>query len=410
MMIVQRSRPFSRFRRRLGAALTRAAVLLPLMIPPQLVQAQVFTLLHKFTARGGAVPYSNLTFDAAGNLYGTTYAGGSGPCYDGVYDGCGTVFELSNNGKVTVLHSFADGQDGAYPIGGGLIYAGGNLYGMTARGGPASAGTVFKVSKSGKETVLFTFSGADGDIPEGGLIQDGAGNLYGTTVYGGPYGFGTVFKLDRSGQHTILYGFSGGEDGAWPQAALIQDRTGSLYGTTGIGGNLQCGSGEGCGVVFKLTPKGKKITVYRFAGGTDGANPQANLILDAAGNLYGTTLLGGGGGGISGGTVFKVTKKGVETVLYAFTGGADGRNPFSGVVADTAGNLYGTASNGGTFGRGVVFKVDKTGKETVLHTFTGHRDGYYPFGSVILDEKRNIYGTTAENDGSGYGTIFRLTP
>jgi uncharacterized repeat protein (TIGR03803 family) len=248
-------------------------------------------------------------------LYGTTYYGGTGPCNDGQGVGCGTVFRLDKSGNETILHSFSGGTDGANPPGSGLVRdATGNLYGTALSGGDLGQGTVFKLNRTGKVTVLHTFTdGTDGGQPSGGLIRDTAGNLYGTTVTGGSCqynqnGCGTVFKLNKANRETVLYDFMGGSsDGLFPFAGVIQDAAGNFYGTTHQGGD-SCAP-DGCGTVFKLDTKGKETVVRSFKGGNDGVFPQAGVISDAAGNLYGTTSEGGGAGcGGSGcGVIFKVT-------------------------------------------------------------------------------------------------------
>jgi uncharacterized repeat protein (TIGR03803 family) len=186
---------------------------------------------------------------------------------------------------------------------------------------------------------------------------------------------------------------------------LIRDSAGNLYGTTHQGGAFQLGT------VFKIDLAGVETVLYSFAGGTDGGEPEAGLIQDAAGNLYGTTHYGGGGSCSDGcGTVFKLDPAGVETVLYMFTGNPDGGSPLSNLVEDAAGNLYGTTLYGGSSGKGIVFEVDTaTGAETVLHSFRG-RDGAAPQAGLVRDAKGNLYGTTPEGGGNGFGAIFRLSP
>ena len=307
------------------------------------------TVLYSFTGGSdGAYPYAGLIADSAGNLYGTTFGGGASYA--------GTVFKLSPSGTETVLHSFA-WSDGALPYGGLIADSAGNLYGTTWNGGSGSCGTVFKLSPSGTETVLYSFTcGIDGAYPYAGLIADGAGNLYGTTSGGGASYAGTAFKLSPSGTETVLYSFTGGTDGGHPYAGLIADGGGNLYGTTGGGGALNAGT------VFKLSPSGTETVLYSFACSADGASPYAGLIADSAGNLYGTSL---GGCAASNGTVFKVTPSGM-TVLYSFTGGADGALPYAGLIADSAGNLYGTTYSGGTAFVGTVFKLTGTGFVTTV--------------------------------------------
>ena len=248
-----------------------------------------------------------------------------------------------------MLHSFAGGTDGAYPAAGLVFDKKGNLYGTTKEGGGHN-GTVFKLTPSGKETVLYNFSGnSDGYYPEAGLILDAKGNFYGTTTLGGGYFGGTVFKVTPSGKEAVLYRFCSQNnctDGSTP-GGLVFDANGNLYGATNSGG------GTNNGTVFKLTPSRKETVLYSFTGGTDGAFP-SGLVLDEKGSLYGTTAQAGAN---RGGTVFKVapsTRK--ETVLYSFTG-ADGANPRAGVAFDKQGNLYGTTYYGGTNNNGIVFKL-----------------------------------------------------
>ena len=235
----------------------------------------------------------------------------------------------------TVLHNFAGLTRGAHPYGGVIRDPSGNLYGTTYSGGKSNAGVVFKVNTAGQETVLYSFTGgADGENPDGSLILDSAGSLYGTTYNGGTARLGVVFKISPSGQETVLYSFcnlTGCPDGAIPHGGVIRDASGNLYGTTQGGGTVDCG------VVYKLSAAGEEAALYSFTGGIDGAFPYAGVILDSAGNLYGTTLEGGAGGV---GAVFEVSPSGQETVLYSFTGGTDGGQPQAGVIRDSAGNLY----------------------------------------------------------------------
>jgi uncharacterized repeat protein (TIGR03803 family) len=299
--------------------------------------------------------------------------------------------------------------------------AAGNLYGATQNGGDltcdidqSGCGTVFKVDTTRTETVLHSFTGgADGIEPKAGLVQDAAGNLYGTTFNGGAHGYGTVFKLDPTGTETVLYSFTGGVDGASPLAGLVMDAAGDLYGTTQLGGDLTCPrlGGPGCGTLFKVDTTGAETVLHSFTGGADGLEPTAELVQDAAGNLYGTTS---NGGAHSYGTVFKLNPTGTETVLYSFTGGADGASPLAGLVMDAAGNLYGTTQLGGAFSAGTVFEVSASGAEIVLYSFTGGSDGSLPEGGLLIDAANNLYGTTDHGgdltcgQGLGCGTVFKL--
>ncbi len=307
-------------------------------------------------------PQAGLAIDAAGNLYGTTFFGGFG-----LHVGFGTVFELSpaSGGKYTekILYQFS--EDEGRPLSQPVFDAAGNMYGT------CEAGVVWELTPNGDgtwtETVLHRFTGVDdGGDPTAGVTLDTAGNLYGTTQSGGEYKVGFVFKLTHTSNgwvETILHQFKAGSDGAYPDGALVLDAQGNVYGTT-FGGGSPCG-GFGCGTVFKLTPTGVgewPITLlYSFSGNDDGGNPEAGMIFDRAGNLYGTTSFGGNftcGSGC--GTVFKLTPAGngqwSESVLYDFPDAANGRFPDSPVVFGPAGDLYGTTNSGGS-GFGVVYAV-----------------------------------------------------
>jgi uncharacterized repeat protein (TIGR03803 family) len=411
------------FGRSARAALVLAILLaLPLIAAPP-AWAQTFTVLHKFTGQaGGTQPPAGVVVDARGNLYGVTELGGS--------FNFGSVFKLDPNGKETVLHSFLGG-DGLSPAAPLIWGPHGALYGTTFEGGTPEGGgcehgcgAVFVADKTGKETVLYGFTGgADGGRPNATLIRDAAGDLYGTTEMGGDMscffvgpGCGVVFKLDTAGKQTVLYRFTAGTDGGGP-GSLVLDRAGNLYGTTGYGGDLNCGNSHGCGTVFKLDKAGGKFTVlYSFAGKTDGGRPSGSLVRDAAGNLYGTTSNGGDlncQAPYGCGTVFKLDKTGTETVLYSFTGFNDGTSPDT-LISDQAGNFYGTTLGGGTEGSGSVFKLDASGSHTVLHSFRG-TDGKSPNG-LIMDGAGNLYGTTSEggdlscSNRYGCGVVFKLTP
>ena len=303
----------------------------------------------------------------------------------------------------TVLHNFASPPKGAFPYAGVISDSAGNLYGTANSGGAANAGVVYKVDTAGRQTVLYSFTGgADGGNPYGGVVRDAAGNLYGTTVYGGAASSGVVFKVDSSGHETVLYTFSGGDDGGYPYAGVIRDSAGNLYGTTSLRGNAQWG------VVYSLDPTGNETVLYSFTGGSDGASPYAGVIRDSAGNLYGTASSGGTG---NMGVVYKVDTAGHETVLYSFTGGADGGYPYAGVIRDSSGNLYGTAQQGGTRNLGVIYSVNTAGQETVLYTFTGAADGAAPYAGVIRDSAGNLYGTTLQGGIGNVGAgVYKLDP
>jgi uncharacterized repeat protein (TIGR03803 family) len=302
----------------------------------------------------------------------------------------------------TLIHAFAGGADGASPLG-NLLLNEGTLFGTTSGGGAHNAGTVFKVNTTTKAvTVLHSFAGGrtDGAAPFSGLILDAANNLYGTTFGGGAHFFGTVFKLSAGTGLTLLHSFAGPfSEGEGPAGTLVMDHAGDIYGTTYTGGDTQ-----GWGTVFEITAAGVYKTGQSFSPG--GALPRAGLLLEN-GNLYGTTY--GGGAHYYGGTVFQA---GVATALYTFTGGPDGAQPAASLISDGEGNLYGTTSAGGNgtlgVGNGVVFKLNLTTTiETVLYTFHGP-DGSAPMGALVRDSEGNLYGTTQLGGAFGYGTVFML--
>jgi len=393
-----------------AAALVLALLFVSVSAAAQSAQAKSYKVLYRFRGESYNGGPTSITRDLAGNLYGTTEG-------DGAF-GYGTVFKLTENGKKTVLHSFAGyPTDGAYPVAVLLRDASGNLYGTTSGGGAGGNegfGTVFKIDVTGTETVPYSFTGgSDGRFPLAGLVMDAKGSLYGTTVAGGTLtcnsgvGCGVIFKLDTTGKETVLYSFSG-PDGAFPYAALVRDDAGNLYGTTEEGGT-------GYGTVFELSKSGKETVLHSFAG-PDGAYPAASLVRDDQGNFYGTTEFGGTGCGSGGcGTVFKLGKTGKETVLHSFAV-SDGAYPEAGLVRDNAGNLYGTTPQDGPSGVGTVFKLTATGKETILHAFTGGMDGADPaFTTLVRSGDGNLYGTTFYGGGTGChgfgcGTVFTLHP
>jgi uncharacterized repeat protein (TIGR03803 family) len=371
-------------------------------------------VLHSFQGGGdGAYPNAGLIADSAGIFYGTTFRGGSGTDCQTGSAGCGTVFKLAPDGTETVLYSFLGGSDGADPSASLITDGAGNLYGTTELGGGANYGTVFKLAADGTETVLYAFKGgSDGEYPPGGLVADKKGNFYGTTAAGGSAncpngGCGTVFEIMPDGTEIVLYTFLGGGDGEAPDAGLIMDKSGNLYGTT-VEGGIDC-DGASCGVIFKVTPGGVEDVLYSFQGGTDGYAPEAGLTMDAAGNLYDTTAAGGTAGN---GTVFKLAPDGTETVLYSFRGGNDGWDPVAGVVMDKTGNLYGTTFSGGgkhckRVGCGTIFKLAPDGTETVLSTLFG-KHGVHPTASLLLGKHGLLYGTANAGGTDNDGVVFSV--
>jgi uncharacterized repeat protein (TIGR03803 family) len=376
------------------------------------VSAQTFSIIHRF--RGGTGtgnPNFQLVQDAAGNLYGTTNWG----CQD---QGCGAVYRLSPNGNqwtYTVLYRFSIGSEPSNLT----LDAVGNLYGALSQGGRYGAGLVFELSPTATPpwtfTTLYAFTGgSDGSLPTGGLVFDAEGNLYGTTRYGGaPSSSGTVFELSpQSGggwTEEVVWAFSlGSSVGYNPNAGVIFDTQGNLYGTTD-------GQGIHDGTVYKLTngTSGWTATsLYQFTGGTDGGFPEAPVAMDAAGNLYGTTIIGGY---VKGGTVYELSPDGNGgysfQVLHSF--GKTGTSYYP-VVIDS-GNLIGVADGGAANFPGFVFKlthIDSSWSYEVLHRFHDN-DGFQP-NTVMIDPTGNLYGVT--NDGglagcvndSGCGVVFKL--
>jgi len=385
-----------------------SALVVFVVASPRPMAAQSLTVLYSFT--GGAdgwAPYSGLVRDSAGNLYGTTYEGGSsGACTFG----CGTVFKIDTSGKETVLHSFTRGMDGANPVFGYLLRDNaGNLYGTTYYGGTAGNGAAFKINPNGKVLSLPFRGGNNGGFPYAGLVRDSAGNFYGTTNLRGtgcaPYGCGTAYKISPTGKQTVLHSFAGGaSDGSFPWDQLVVDSTGNLFGTTELGGP------SGFGTVFKLSPDGQE-TVYDVTS-ADGVVPIAGLVADGSGNLYGTTLLGG----IGYGSIFKLDTSGHFTLLYSFcshTNCSDGSEPWSGVALDAAGNIYGTTSAGGLTLSGTIYKLDTSGRLTTLYNFCSLpscADGGVPYAGLILDGNGNLYGTASIGGTTNSGTVFKLSP
>jgi uncharacterized repeat protein (TIGR03803 family) len=312
------------------------------------------SVLHSFAGSpsDGSYPdLGSLTLDPEANVYGTTPYGGE--------SGYGTVFKVTATGTESVVYNFTGGSDGGYPYGGVARDSAGNLYGTTYEGGTYYVGVVFKLTADGAESVLHNFGSSltDGEYPTGNLTRDSSGNLYGATDRGGASSAGSVFQVTASGTESLLYSFKGYPvDGAGPVGGgLLRDTSGNLYGVT------QEGGANTLGIVFKLTSAGTESVLLNFNGGTGGGDPIDGLARDAAGNLYGTTLGGGSGAGcpyLGCGVLFELTTAGKEMVLHNFTLGSssDGGNPWGGVVRDPSGNLYGTLSVGGAYGCGAVFK------------------------------------------------------
>ena len=376
-----------------------------------------------------------------GNFYGTTQSGGANTCFgEGTF--CGTVFRITPDGVETILYTFgATATDGWHPVGPLIQASDGELYGTTASGGAYGAGTVFKLSLSGAETILYSFgaSPADGAVPVASLVQASDGNFYGTTASGGANycnqipgtsnNCGSVFKITPTGVETVLYSFGASVgDGVEPTAPLIQASDGNFYGTTSDGGTNACGipPATNCGgTVFMMTPAGTESVLHSFgASPADGIAPQGPLVQARDGNFYGTTA---GGGGFPcnhpnscGGTMYRITPAGSVSILYrfGFTPANEG-SPSGCLILGSDGNFYGTTIDGGPYENpgGVVYTITPQGVRTILYSFNSSAsDGTDP---IVLLQARdgNFYGVTNEGGGDfvvsgqtvmGSGTVFKL--
>jgi len=378
-------------------------------------KAKTFKTIYEFTNSTGGSPNSGLIADKAGTLYGTN----CNNCGDNPVQGYGTIYEFDPKTKsLTTLYSFTGGADGAYPYGGLVLDADGNLCGTTESGGEHDAGTIFRFNPATHTlSTLYTFTGqGDGANPGwAALIFEPNGNLDGTTINGGSGGLGTVFTFNPATQVlTTRHSFQGG-DGANPISALVRDKKGNLYGAAESGGTY------GHGAIYKLLSKSAMlVSLHNFTGGSDGSLPESVLVFDKEGLLYGTTATGGDTaacGGEGCGVVFEIdpaTK--AFTPLYSLTGGSDGAHVVaSGVIFDKAMALYGTTYSGGNLndcngaGCGTVFRLDPTSSTlTVLHTFDGSDGAATQSGLLIKGQA--LYGTTYLGGTHGVGTIFTLPP
>lgn len=399
----------------------RSAVFLPacfLALIAVTAQAQTLTVLHNFTSKGdGGIPYAGITFDQQGRIYGTTTRGGA-------YDE-GVVYRLERQGEgwsFEPIYSFgSQNQDGASPYAGVVFGPDGLLYGTTEEGGNGY-GTVFSLQPPAvackaalcpwTETVIHRFNGTDGAYPEfGNLVFDQAGNLYGTTFNSGA-GNGLVFELSRSGSswtESVIWQFTGGNDGSYPSGGVVLDKAGNLYGTTGDGGS------GGAGTVYELSPAQSgwtESTLYAFNAETGVGD--SGLIWDARGNLYGITGLGFTGEGIA--SAYELTPQANGswsfTLLYAF-----GEQRFTGPVAtvtlDSQGNLYGPLPSGSGGYYGAIFRLMPSGDQWLYNSFyqfTSCNDGCTPLGAVTFDANGNMYGTAEKGGTGGNGTVWEITP
>jgi uncharacterized repeat protein (TIGR03803 family) len=383
-------------------ALLTFAVSLAAAQPSAQAAGRTEQALYSFTGPSGdgLFPTTSLTQDSAGNLYGTTSQGGGPGCPP---LGCGTAFKLSPSGKETILYSFGSTLASGIGPNGLVIDGAGNLYGTTFNGGNnlLPGGVIFEIASSGTETTLYTFDpeNYDGGNPSSTLLLDSSGNLYGTTQNWGESVYGTIFKLDANGNYSSLYSFNGEPDGAYPyRSRLVMDSSGNLYGLTYEGGLYNHGA------LFELNTAGVETILYNFTGGSDGGNPLGDLVIDSAGNFYGVTSVGGTNGN---GVIFEVSSAGEESTLYAFGRGLEGQ-PQSGVLMDAAGNLYGTTTFGGSDNRGSVYRLTSAGKLNLLYSFSGGNDGGRPYGGLLRDANGDLFGTTIDGGATGAGAIFAI--
>jgi uncharacterized repeat protein (TIGR03803 family) len=357
--------------------------------------------LYLFTGPPDAfLPNAGLVRDADGNFYGTTFYGGA--------FNMGAVYKITPKGKESVLHSFAGGSDGAYPAAALIAGQGGTLYGTTEYGGTGSCtdsqgvgcGTVFQITETGVESVLYSFQGGnDGWVPNAGVFQASNGDLYGTTNSGGPFNSGIVFHLTLSGVEDVLHTFNSDIDGSAP-GGLVEGNDGNFYAT----------EGAGLGGVFKITPTGVFTRLYLFGTNpNDAAFPIGTLTKATNGVFFGTAPFGGVYGF---GAVFSITPAGVESLVYSFTGGADGSKPDSTLLLKE-GIIYGTTPLGGTNGFGTIFAMTKKGVETTLYTFTGceNANGIQGVGLGLAQGNNGyLYGVNvgACSSGDPYGSVYRI--
>ena len=390
-------------------------------------QLHVFSDFGTAGSGDGAAPQAGLLVGSDGNLYGTTTNGG-------LY-GNGTVFRLTPAGALSVVYAFgaAGSNDAAQPISGLIQDGAGNLYGTTLAGGVNGVGTIYRITPGGAESLVYSFGAneSDGIEPYGGLVLDSGGNLWGTTSSGGSAGFGTVFVVSPAGVETVLYSFAGTADGSTPYAGLTAGTDGSFYGTTMTAGTYDNGT------VFQITPTSGAggapaatfTPLYSFGtnGDADAAVPFAPLLLGSDGNFYGSAYQGGQNGT---GAVFEITPAANETLVYSFSGDSnvagstDGAFPNAGLIADSHGNLYGTTIFGGAYDEGAVYRITPgpagtAGSELLLYSFTGagdgngslggSLDGANPYAPLVLSADGELYGTAFGGGNNSGGIVFQLT-
>ena len=351
----------------------------------------------------GANPYAGVTFDASGDLYGTTVNGGSA--------NDGTVFEVDTTGTFSTPVTFTGSANGASPRGNLTLSADGKyLFGTTSSIGPSNGGTVFQLTTDTTHTLTtaaaFSSTAATGYFPFAGVTADAAGNLYGTAYLGGSSSAGAIYELTAQTKTTFtaspVVTFNGTGNGSNPRAPLIADTAGNLYGTTTNGGTSSDGT------VFEVSATGHALsTLATFTGTANGANPYAGLVMDSTGDLFGTTYNGGAG---SDGTVFEVAATTHKLTTLATFNGTNGANPSGGLTLDANGDLFGTTYNGGGSSDGTAFEVAAGAlSPTTLLSFNGTGNGANPQAGLTADAAGNLYGTTANGGANSDGTAFELT-
>jgi uncharacterized repeat protein (TIGR03803 family) len=392
----------------MAAFVTRAS-LLALVVAPAVAKydrcnatPSVEKVIYQFAGgASGSNPTGALAIDPVGNLYGAAEGGANG---------CGVIFKVTPKGSETIVYAFKCAAAGMYPRSTLIRAPGDLLFGTTFEGGeacnseaPLGCGTVFQVDKRGAETVLYTFTGQqDGWEPSGSLVRDKAGNLYGTTVEGGANLGGTLFELSPTGSPGATYQFS--VLAPYSIGAISLDEAGNIYGLTQVGGSNDQGA------LYKVTPTGVRSLLYSFTGGADGSQPLVPPTLDSAGNIYGVASQGGGR---QDGTIFKFDTSDVLTVLHTFIG-SDGATPTGTLALGAKGILFGTAYYGGGNGDGSAYALASDGTLKVRYSFEGslNVDGRYPIGNLVRDRAGYFYGVTFQGGQivcqGGCGTVFRM--